>query len=165
MKLNRTVPKLGLAAAGLVAGVVLGSTLGANAASPSPTASTSTSAAATDAHPGDNRADGVPESQEHHGRGHGLDMSGTVTAVGSSSVTIKTSTGTTECAVPSSSDIDKNGEAQLSSLAIGDAVTFSVEESNAKAIDTLHAGDEAQNSPGGQGDSTTAPSASSPAAS
>jgi hypothetical protein len=45
--------------------------------------------------------------------------------MGSGSVTIKTATGTTEYAVPGDSDIDKNGEATLSDLAAGDAVTFS----------------------------------------
>ena len=38
--------------------------------------------------------DGIPEAQEHHG-GHGLGLSGTVTAVGSGTVTIKTATGST----------------------------------------------------------------------
>jgi hypothetical protein len=71
----------------------------------------------------------------------GLTLSGTVTAVGSSDVTIKTSTATTTYAVTSSSDIDKNGEASLSSLAVGDAVTFSTVTTNGTtAIDRLHAG-------------------------
>ena len=158
MDLNSRITKVGLVGAGLVAGVVLASTVVAQAASsPSPSPSsgtssgTSSSATAEDAHPGDNGADGVPEAQEHHGggRGHGhaLDLSGTVTAVGTSSVTIKTSTATTEYAVTSASDIDKNGEAKLSDLKVGDAVTFSVDSANAKQIDKLHAGDEAKNMP------------------
>ena len=46
-----------------------------------------------------------------------------------------------------SSDIDKNGEATLASLAVGDAVTFSVDAANTKQIDKLHAGEEAKNLP------------------
>jgi hypothetical protein len=72
-----------------------------------------------------------------------------VTAVGSSTVTIKTSTGTTTYQVDSNSDIDKNGEAQLSSLKAGDAVRFSVKDGN--VIDILHAGDEALDRPQGPG--------------
>lgn len=145
------------AAAGLVAGVVLAGTMGAQAATPSPSPSTSTgSSTAADPHPGDYGADGVPESQQVH-HGHALDLSGTVTAVGSSTVTIKTSTATTVYTVTSSGDIDPNGEASLSSIAVGDAVTFSVDSSNAKQIDKLHVGDEAKNTPSG----TTSPSSSS----
>lgn len=152
MNPSSRLTKVGLASAGLVAGVVLAGTLGAQAAtpSPSPSAGGSTSSSATDPHPGDNGADGIPESQEHHGgRGHALDLSGTVTAVGSGTVTIKTTAGTTEYTVTSSSDIDKNGEATLAALAVGDAVTFSVEDTNAKQIDKLHAGDEAKDIPAG----------------
>jgi hypothetical protein len=77
-------------------------------------------------------------------------MSGTVTAIGSSSVTIKTSSGTTTYAVGSSSDIDKNGEATLSSLAVGDAVTFNLESSaTTPTINKLHAGNEALDRPAG----------------
>jgi hypothetical protein len=95
----------------------------------------------------------VPEAQEHHGGpgGFGLNLSGTVTAVGKSSVTIKTASGTTEYSVTTSSDIDKNGEAALSNLVIGDKVIFNVARSNAKQIDKLHAGDEAKNLPQGRG--------------
>lgn len=147
--LNTRLTKVGFAAAGLVAGVVLAGTVGANAASstptPSPTTGSGSGSTATDPHPGDNGADGVPESQEHHGGGgrHGLDLSGTVTAVGPSSVTIKTSTATTTYKVNSNSDIDKNGEAAVSSLAVGDKVTFSVD--GGTVIDKLHAGDETKN--------------------
>jgi hypothetical protein len=159
MNVSSKLTKVGLAGAGLVAGVVLAGTIGAQAATPSPSPSASSSTT-SDAHPGDNGADGVPESQEHHaghdGRGGGLDLSGTVTALGSGSVTIKTATATTTYTVPSTADIDKNGEATLSALAVGDAVTFSVEDTNAKQIDKLHAGDEARNMPSG-----SAPSSSS----
>jgi Cu/Ag efflux protein CusF len=81
---------------------------------------------------------------------HGLSLSGTVTAVGSASVTIKTSTGTTEYVVDAKSDIDKNGEAKLADLKVGDAVRFNTVTNNGKAaIDKLHSGDEAKNRPAG----------------
>jgi hypothetical protein len=153
--LNPRLSKIGFAGAGLVAGVVLAGTLAAHAAtstpSPGTSSGTSSGSSAVDPHPGDNGADGVPEAQEHHGRGDGggLDLSGTVTAVGTNTVTIKTSTRTTVYSVTNSSDIDKSGEAALSDLAVGDTVTFSVDSSNSKAIDKLHAGDEAKNLPQG----------------
>jgi hypothetical protein len=81
-----------------------------------------------------------------------LNLSGTVTAVGSSTVTIKTSAATTTYKVDSNSDIDKNGEASLAKLAVGDAVTFSVDSSASTTIDKLHAGNEALNKPQGDGD-------------
>ena len=154
MRPSSRLAKTGYVAAGLVAGAALATTLTAHAASSTPTpAATGTSTSAPeDPHPGDNGADGIPESQEHHGGGpgggaHALNLSGTVTAVGPSTVTIKTSTGTTSYTVTSSSDIDKNGEASLKSLVVGDAVRFSVTSSNAKQIDKLHAGDEAKDRP------------------
>ena len=155
--------KIALLAAGIIAGGVLATTIGAQAASTTPTspatgtASSSTSVAAEDAHPGDNGADGVPEAQESHGpgrgpghghgHGHGLDLSGTLTEVTATTVTIKTATATATYTVTSTSDIDKNGEATLASLAVGDAVTFSVDATNTKQIDKLHAGEEAKNMP------------------
>ena len=147
MKPTSRLTKIGLAGAGVVAGAVLAGTIGAQAATPSPSPSSSTAATTNDAHPGDN---GVPEAQEQQGgHGRGLDLSGTVAAVGSSTVTIKMGTGSTVYTVTSSSDIDKNGEASLSALAAGDAVTFSVDGANTKQIDKLHAGDEAKNRPPG----------------
>lgn len=78
--------------------------------------------------------------------------------MGTSSVTIKTASGTTEYSVTSNSDIDKNGESTLSNLAAGDVVTFSVDTANAKQIDKLHAGDEAKNAPQPSAGSSTNPS-------
>ncbi len=73
---------------------------------------------------------------------------GTVTAVGSNSVTIKTGNGTTTCGVTAASDVDKNGEAQLSDLKVGDEVRFTTTTANgATIIDKLHAGDEAKDRP------------------
>lgn len=154
---SNALTKLGLGVAGLLAGVVLASTVGASAATSTPrlnnAVTSSSPSTATDPHLGDNGQDGVPEAQEHHGRHH-LGLSGTVTAVGTSSVTIKTATATTEYAVTSASDLDKNGEAALKNLAVGDAVTFSVNNANAKQIDKLHAGDQTNDMP-------TAPNGSS----
>lgn len=136
----------GYAAAGLDAGAVLTTILGPYAA-PRPqrphrparaVRRPRTSTRAT-------TEDGVPESREQHGGGHGgfgLGLTGTVTAVGASSVTIKTSQGMTQYAVAGSSDIDKNGEATLSAVRVDDAVRFSVDDANPKLIDKLHAGDE-----------------------
>ncbi len=105
-----------------------------------------TSPATTQAGPGVQENDGVPEAQEHHG-GQALDLAGTVTAVGSDTVTIATSTGPTVVyKTDGASDIDKNGEAQLASLAAGDAVRYSV-KTGTTTIDKLHAGDEAKNAP------------------
>ena len=152
MQLNSRLAKAGYAAAGLIAGAVLATTVGAQAATILP-GGTSTSTATADPHPGDNGADGIPEANEVHGGhdGHGapLDLSGTVTAVTGSTVTIKTATSTTTYSVTSTSDIDKNGEATLANLAVGDQVTFSVDSTNIKQIDKLHSGDESKNMPTG----------------
>lgn len=134
-----------VAAAGLIgAGAVAGAVIGATALSSAATSATSPSSSASSS---------TSSPAENH-RGHGLDLSGTVTAVGSSSVTIKTSSGTTQYAVSSSSDIDKNGESTLSKLVVGDAVTFSIDTVNSvQTIDKLHAGNEALDRP--QGNSST----------
>ncbi len=159
--------RIGYVGAGLLAGAALATTITAHAASPTPTPTTTgststTGTTTTDPHPGDNGADGVPESQEVHSGGHrgALDLSGTVTAVSPSSVTIKTASGTTEYWVTSTSDIDidKNGEAALSNLAAGDVVTFSVDTANANQIDKLHAGDESKDAPRPSAGSSANPS-------
>lgn len=160
--------KSGLVAAGLIAGGVLATTLTATAATPSPSASpragssgSSGTATPQQGQPGVQENDGIPESQEHHGhggRGRGLSLSGTVTAVTGSSVTIKTATARTTYAVASTSDIDKNGEAQLSDLVVGDAVTFSVTSASAPTIDKLHAVDETRDRPQAPSGTFTAPS-------
>jgi hypothetical protein len=87
------------------------------------------------------------------GAPHGLDQSGTVSAVGSASVTITASSGTaTTYAVGANSDIDKNGEAALSNLAVGDKVTFnSVTSGTTKTIAHLHAGNETLDRPTADG--------------
>ena len=133
----------GLLGAGALLGGVLAATLTAGAASaPSPSPKPSTA-------PG--YGYGMPWHGHPDGPGfHGgmLDRTGTVTKVGTDSVTIKTSAGTTAYAVTSNSDIDKNGEAKLSDLKPGDAVRFSVVTVNGQAtIGILHAGNEALNRP------------------
>ncbi|MDT0264092.1 hypothetical protein [Jatrophihabitans lederbergiae] len=127
-----TIGILGILAGG-AAGVVIASTVGAGAA-------TTASPGATDS-----------SSSSNSGRGYHIPAnSGTVSAVGTNSVTIKTTAGTTTYGVTSTSDIDKNGEAQLSNLAVGDAVTFNTQTVNGTTIiDKLHAGDEAKDRPAG----------------
>lgn len=136
----------GLVAAGLLAGGVLAGTVNATAATSSPSTTPSTASTAVTA----------PALTGQSGRGaFGLGLTGTVTAVGTSSVTIRTATASTRYTVTSTSDIDKNGEAQLSSLAVGDTVRFSTSLTSATTIDTLHAGTESldrpQGGPGQQG--------------
>ena len=133
-----------LVGVGVVAGAIVGATVLSDAATTNSTAAPNSSSFQQQEgtfHPGG------------RGPGRGLDLSGTVTAVGSSSVTIRTSTGTTTYRVDGNSDIDKNGEAKLSDLKVGDAVRFGVTSGN--VIGILHAGDEAldrpQGPPPGQG--------------
>jgi len=94
-----------------------------------------------------------PVDRHRSKHGGGLNLSGTVTAIGSTTVTIKTGTGTTVYTVDANSDIDKNGEASLSSLRRGDAMTF--DRSSATTIAKLHAGDETLNRPNAAAGSPT----------
>jgi Cu/Ag efflux protein CusF len=138
-KIARTAGILGV---GVAAGGVLAFGLNANA-SPNST-STAVSASSQYGTVGENAAN-APRAHRDQ-----LALSGTVTAVGSSSVTIKTPTATTEYVVDAKSDIDKNGEAKLADLKVGDAVSFNTVTTNGKAtIDKLHSGDEAKNRPAG----------------
>lgn len=163
----RSKPKLWVSAsllsAGLASGVYLGGTLTSGAATTS--SSTAASSTATGNTASGNTASGntstgdmptppgAGSSTGSTGSASGppagaptLPKSGTVTAVGASSVTID---GTTYAAT-SSSDIDKNGEATLSSLAVGDTVTFStLSTASSPTIDKLHAGNEALDRPTG----------------
>ena len=141
-----------LAGAGLTAGVILASAFGASAAT-NGTASTAsqTSAASSTGSTSSSTAgtsSTTPGRPGGPGGGYRVPaLSGTVTAVGSNSVTIKTSSGTKTYQVTSSSDIDKNGEAKLSDLVVGDAVRYNVMSSSSTTIDKLHAGNEAQDRP------------------
>jgi hypothetical protein len=130
-----------------LAGGALAATLSASATTSATTLATSSPTASTPSGgPGVQENDGIAESQEHHG-GFALNLTGTVTAVGADTVTIKTSGGAIKVyKVDSSSDIDKNGEAQLSSLTSGDAVRYSV-RSGTSTIGKLHAGNEAKDAP------------------
>lgn len=119
--------KLSLLGVGVAAGAVLAGGMVANAATGTRAASAGSSTAA-------------PATRT------ALSMSGTITAVGSSSVDIKESAGTvTTYQVSSASDVDKSGESTLASLSVGDAVTFSATNGT---IDKLHTGTESQNHPG-----------------
>lgn len=123
------VAGLGLLVAGGIAGGILAGVLSANAAAGTGSAPAAASTAAA----------GAPS---------GLELTGTVTGVGGSTVTIKTSSGTKTYSVTSSSDIDKNGEATLSAVKVGDAVRFSTTADGA-TIDRLHTGSEQLDLPQG----------------
>jgi hypothetical protein len=133
-----------LAGSGLAAGAILGSTVTAGA-SPNPAATLSSSSgsngsSSTSAASGTSGSSGGASSGTATQRppDRGLPQSGTVTASGKT------------YAVTSNSDIDKNGEASLSSLAVGDAVTFDTDPSAATpTIDKLHAGSESLDRPTG----------------
>jgi hypothetical protein len=128
---------------GLVGAVTAASVSAPAAATAATLASASSPSASSSSAPGGQHNGAMPG----HPGAFGLDLTGTVTSVGSSSVTIKTSSGALKTyKVDASSDIDKNGEAQLSSLAVGDAVRYSLVSGTA-AIDKLHAGSEAKDSP------------------
>lgn len=146
---TRIAVTVALLAAGVAAGAIGATALGASAGtstSATPANYTAPTATASGGSGPQGRAYHVPE------------LSGTVTAVGSATVTIKTSTATTSYTVTSASDIDKNGEAQLSDLVVGDAVTFNFMPDAATTINKLHAGDETKDRPAGppaDGPSTT----------
>ena len=57
---NSRLKKIGYAAGGLIAGGILATAFGAQAATPSPTTNVSTSSTTADPPPGDKGADGVP---------------------------------------------------------------------------------------------------------
>lgn len=138
-----TLQASGLVLAGAVAGGVLAATVSASATSSNaPTAGPTGYGYA--ARPFD--AAGGPGRH----RGFELSMSGTVKSVGAKSVTITTSSGAKSYAVDGQSDIDKNGEAQLSDLKPGDAVRFGLRPGTS-TIAVLHAGDEAKDAPAGRG--------------
>ena len=152
----RTRPRLwasaGLVTVGLASGAIIGSTMTASA-------STATSASNGTATAASGAGSSTPTPPPPY---RGLPKSGTVTAVGTSSVTID---GTTY-AVTSSSDIDKNGEATLASLKVGDKVTFNtVASASTPTIDKLHAGNEALDRPSGPRPDGGMPPAGAPAAS
>jgi hypothetical protein len=133
--------------AGLVAGGIVAGTVAASAAtgagSPSPRPGAGSQAPGPGNHPF------FGPGGRGFGHGFGLPLSGTVTSVGSSSVTIRTQSGTKTYAVDGASDIDKNGEAKLSDLVTGDKVRFAVRPGTS-SIAVLHAGTEALNAPDGR---------------
>lgn len=133
-----------LLTAGAAGGGYLATTATAGAATVSNSGSTGSSSSGAVSTTRPAPANGAP---------HGLDQSGTVSAVGSASVTITASSGTaTTYTVVANSDIDKNGEAALSNLAVGDKVTFDyVTSGTTKTIAHLHAGNEALDRPTADG--------------
>lgn len=135
----RVLAAAGLLAAGLASGAVLGLTMTAGAS----TSGSGTGASSTTPPSATSAGTGAPTARPPSS---GLPKSGTVTAVGSDSVTIDG----TAYAVTASSDIDKNGEATLADLTVGDKVTFSTMSSaSTPTIDKLHAGNESLDRPSG----------------
>ena len=139
-----SIQATGLVLAGAVAGGVLAASVGAFANSAAPAAT------GYGQPPASYAATGPDGQRGPDGRGPRPPMQvGTVTAVGTNTVGIKTAAGTKTYAVDADSDIDKNGEAKLSDLKVGDAVHFAVRPGTS-TIAVLHAGNEALNGPGGR---------------
>ena len=139
----RTKPKLwlsaGLVAVGLAGGAILGATMSASAST-----STSTTQPSSSNGSGSRSTPSSPDADPHGGD---LTNRGTVTAVGSNSVTIDGNV----YVVGSNSDIDKNGESSLSNVVVGDKVIFSTDTSTSTpTIDKLHTGNESLNRPAGR---------------
>ena len=136
-RMKRTLLGASLVGMGLAGGGYLAAGPLASAATNANTTKAAANASTTHPH---GRPLGAPPSRM------ALSKTGTVTAVGTASVTI----GGTVYAVDSSSDIDKNGKAALSDLAVGDAVRFStVTTSGVVTVAVLHAGSEALDRPAG----------------
>jgi hypothetical protein len=136
-----------IALGGGLAGAVTVASLSASAASTAATLTSASSPSATASSTPSAQHNGARAELPGHPGAFRLDLTGTITSVSTSSVTIKTSSGAIKTyKVDASSDIDKNGEAQLSSLAVGDAVRYSL-VSGTSTIDKLHAGSEAKDAP------------------
>jgi hypothetical protein len=147
LRSRRLITGSALLAAGAAGGGILASSVTASAtAGATAAASTLATTAASGSSDTDRPGGPLAGAPRDAGGLHGLNLSGTITAIGSSSLTIKTSTGTSTYSVGTSSDIDKNGEASLSSLAVGDKVTFNTVQSTS-TIAHLHAGNEALDAP------------------
>jgi hypothetical protein len=121
-KAYRSLAGIALVGAGAAAGAILALT---SAARPSP----STRPRWADAEPGHWPHGGWPERDLSGLRATpaklGLVRAGTVTAVGTSTVTIRTSTGTSTYAVEAGHEIDNLGAAAGRALKVGDGLEFS----------------------------------------
>ena len=138
-----------VAVGGGLAGAVTAVSIPASAATAAATLTSASSPSATASSAPGSQHNGAIAATPGRPGALGLNLTGTVTSVSTSSVTIKTSSGAIKIyKVSSSSDIDKNGEAQLSSLAVRDAVRYSL-VSGTNTIDKLHAGSEAKDAPSG----------------
>ncbi len=143
-RLTKTVVSgLALMGVGGVAGAITSAATSANAATATSTTATGSSGAGVSSS-GSTSSPAPPIGGQRAGAppgGAALPLHGTVTAVGTSSVTIKTNTGTVTYAVGSSSTIEKSGKATLSDLSVGDNVAFStVTTDGTVTIDQLVAG-------------------------
>jgi hypothetical protein len=158
-KFGGRLAMVGLVAAGAAVGAVIVTQM--NNSSPTTTANTAPAVAQVPGTTG--QAPGTTGQAPGNGRGPGgfggglageQRLSGTVTSVGSSTVTVKTSNGTATYIVNSSTQIIRNGQAvSLSAIKAGDPVFMHVYPSNGKtAVERLFAGMSAtqgQNGPGG----------------
>lgn len=145
---------VGLLAAGAAVGAIAvtqinhHSSASTTTSSSLPVAGTGQGPGATGQAPGTNDGGQLPGAGPVQGGpgGGGLDaeqrLAGTVTSVGSSSVTVKTSSGTATYRVTSASEIVRNGQAvSLSAIKSGDAVFVHVYPSDsAMVIERLFAG-------------------------
>lgn len=128
---RRQVTAVSLVGAGVVTGGILAGTLSAGAstsgsAKAAPAASWSTSPST---------AEPMPDGP-HGGMGR-LAQTGTVTAVGASSVTVRTATATTTFQVTSASTVVKNGAAGLAGVKVGDTVRFGTTTTGGTTIAVL----------------------------
>jgi len=79
-----------------------------------------------------------------------MPQTGTVTAVGSDTVTIKTSTATTTFSTTSTTRIDKDGTATLADVKVGDTVFFNTTTDGGTVLAALHDGKLPAMGPGGR---------------
>ena len=134
-----TATAIALIAGGALAGGILASTVGASASNSTTAAETAASSpapAASSPSPGQGKRPdfaGAPRLKQ---------LTGTVTAVGSDTVTIKTSTATTTYSVTSTSHISINetGPGALSGVKVGDTVFFSTTTDGGTVIANLRDG-------------------------
>jgi len=143
-----TVTAIALIAGGALAGGILASTVGASASSSTPAAEAAVSSPAPGA---SSPAPGKGNKPNFAARLKQL--TGTVTAVGSDTIGIKTSTATTTYSVTSTSriSINESGPGALSGVKVGDTVFFSTTTDGGTVIADLRDGNVGGPGFGGQG--------------
>jgi hypothetical protein len=117
---------IALLGVGAIAGGIASTAASASATTTTTTAAASAGTGSTGSSPSPSTVPGSGRQRPGAPPGGTLPLHGTITALGASSVTIKTSSGTTTYAVTASSDIEKGGKTTtLSTLAVGNDVAFS----------------------------------------